>query len=95
MSGRYLLDTNILIDLLEGNEAVSYLILSLLSFFTIIPLNDDVERKAIAIRRETGLKLPDAIIAASSISVKAVLITRDQRLTNLKWQEFHVQSIMR
>jgi predicted nucleic acid-binding protein len=127
MSGRYLLDTNILIDLLEGNEAVSGLvdieedselfasvitrmellaavrntkereaiILSLLSFFTIITLNEDVERKTIAIRRETGLKLPDAIIAASSITTDAVLITRDQRLASIGWPELRVQFITR
>jgi predicted nucleic acid-binding protein len=124
MSGRYLLDTNILIDLLEGNEAISSLgdiagsalftsvitrmellsavrntkereavILSLLSFFTVIPLDNDVERKAIEIRRETKLKLPDAVIAASSITTGAILITRDQRLLSVEWPGLRVQSV--
>jgi predicted nucleic acid-binding protein len=32
----------------------------------VIPLNKKVEITAIAFRRETGLKLPDAIIAATA-----------------------------
>ena len=122
MNGRYLLDSNILIDLLDGDEPMAVLnnaaaaelyasvitrmellsavrntkeristICNLLSFFAIVPLNDKVEAKAIEIRRETGLKLPDAIIAASSIITESILITRDRHLKDAKWHELRVQ----
>ena len=124
MNGRYLLDSNVLIDLLEGNEAVSNLchiadselyisvitriellsairntedreaiIHGLLSLFTIVPLDDEVENKTIAIRRKTNLKLPDSIIAASAIITEAVLITRDYRLASIKWPGLQVQTL--
>ena len=119
-----MLDSNVLIDLLDGNEAVSSLchiadselyisvitriellsamrntedreatIHSLLSLFTIVPLNDEVENKTIAIRRKTNLKLPDSIIAASAIITEAVLVTRDYRLASAKWPGLQVQTI--
>jgi predicted nucleic acid-binding protein len=125
MNGKYLFDTNILIDWLDGNEAVSgvgraasselYLsvitrmellsavrntkereaaIYGLMSLFTIVPLNEEVEKNAIAIRRGTGLKLPDAIIAASSIVSGAILISRDLRLANIKWGNLQIQTIV-
>ena len=123
MSGRYLLDSNILMDLLDGNEAVSKLcnianselyvsvitriellsavrntkdrestIYGLLSFFTVVPLNDEVESKTIAIRRETNLKLPDSIIAASAVVTESILVTRDNRLVGVKWPGLHIQT---
>ncbi|MDR1317365.1 MAG: type II toxin-antitoxin system VapC family toxin [Spirochaetales bacterium] len=47
---------------------------------TVVPLNNDVEEKAIEFRRLTKHKTPDAIIAATSIVLNAVLFTRDSRL---------------
>ncbi|MDR0654644.1 MAG: PIN domain-containing protein [Synergistaceae bacterium] len=122
MNGRYLLDSNVLIDFLDGNESAVGLrnaaaaslyasvitrmellsavrnteervstIYNLLSFFTIVPLNYKVEAKAIEIRRETGLKLPDAIIAASSIVTESILITHDRHLKDAKWHELRAQ----
>jgi len=124
MNGRYLLDSNILIDLLEGTETISMLrnivdselyisiitriellsavrntrsresiIYDLLSFFTIVPLNDAVESKTIAIRRKTNLKLPDSIIAASAIITESILVTRDSRLASVKWPGLQIQNI--
>ena len=116
-------DSNILMDLLDGNEAVSKLfhiadselcvsvitriellsavrntkdrestIYDLLSFFTVVPLNDEVESKTIAIRRKFNLKLPDAIIAASAVVTESTLITRDNRLASVKWPRLHIQA---
>lgn len=48
----------------------------------IVPLNADVERYAISIRRRTNCKLPDAIVAASSIVIGGTLVTRDKSLAN-------------
>jgi predicted nucleic acid-binding protein len=51
----------------------------------IIPLNKTVERYTILIRRDKSLKIPDAIIAASALSVGAVIISRDDHLLSLNW----------
>jgi predicted nucleic acid-binding protein len=121
MSGKHLIDTNILINWLDGNESVCGLscianselyasvitrmellsairnteareatIQELLSFFRIVPLNNEVENTAIVIRRETGLKIPDAVIAASSVVTGAILVTRDRRLANVQWPGLNI-----
>jgi len=48
----------------------------------IVPLNVDVEKTAIQFRRATRRKLPDAIVAASAIVSKAVLVTYDRELAD-------------
>jgi len=49
---------------------------------SIVPLNADVEDTATLLRRVTRLKVPDAIVAASAIVSKAVLVTYDRELAN-------------
>jgi len=49
---------------------------------TLIPLNADVEETAIRFRRATRRKMPDAIVAASAIVSKAVLVTCDRELAH-------------
>ncbi|MDR1098908.1 MAG: type II toxin-antitoxin system VapC family toxin [Treponema sp.] len=51
----------------------------------VIPLTKKVERNTILIRRSKRLKIPDAIIAASALSVKATIISRDDHLLGLNW----------
>ena len=46
----------------------------------IILLDEQIEELAIRIRRSTGLKLPDAIIAATSIAKNLNLLTLDTEL---------------
>jgi predicted nucleic acid-binding protein len=46
----------------------------------IVPLTEDIKHKAIEFRRRTNKKLPDSIIAATSIVFNAVLVTRDKEL---------------
>ena len=48
--------------------------------FKIISFDTDIERHAIAIRREFRLKLPDAILAGSAISGGFTLLTLDKEL---------------
>jgi predicted nucleic acid-binding protein len=58
----------------------------LLSFLsqriTIMDLSSAVKEKTIALRRTKKLKLPDAIVAATSIVLDAVLLTNDNHLLN-------------
>jgi predicted nucleic acid-binding protein len=51
----------------------------------IIPLTDEIKRKAIEFRRKTNKKLPDSIIAATSIVSGAVLVTGDKGLHNVSF----------
>lgn len=60
-----------------------------LGALVIMPLNEAIENSTIALRRSTRLKLPDAIIAATAITLNATLITGDQRLANLEWPGLH------
>ncbi|MDR2630193.1 MAG: type II toxin-antitoxin system VapC family toxin [Spirochaetaceae bacterium] len=51
----------------------------------IIPLTDKIKEKTIEFRRRTNRKLPDSIIAATSIVCEAVLITGDKDLLKLSF----------
>jgi len=113
MSGKLLLDTNVILGFLKGLPPIVTLFevaekkpcvsvitrMELLSFHGvtpkeekhihdllnavfIIPLNSDVEDTAIQLRRSTRLKIPDAIVAASAIVSKTVLVTYDRELVN-------------
>lgn len=62
------------------------------SFFkecTLLALNDNIKEEAIYIRRKYGTKLPDAIVAATSICSGFPLITADKgfrKITELDLQ---------
>ena len=60
---------------------------------TIAPLNDAIEQKTIALRRITSLKLPDCIVAATSILLDAVLLTDDKDLLGLSHPGYRAQNI--
>ena len=49
----------------------------------IIPIDGAIERLAIMFRRKTGRKLPDSIIAATAITLGAILVTNDKHLLEL------------
>jgi len=53
---------------------------SLLSGFTIVPVDERVAERAIELKRRCGVKTPDAIIAATALLENACLVTRDQAL---------------
>jgi len=59
----------------------------------IVPLDDAIEQKAIEIRRATAVKLPDCIVAATSIILNAVLLTDDHHLLDLSWPGLRTQNI--
>lgn len=47
--------------------------------FNLLPLTTEVAERAVAIRRERKIKLPDAIILATAEVAGRVLVTRDTR----------------
>ncbi|MCL1930548.1 MAG: type II toxin-antitoxin system VapC family toxin [Treponema sp.] len=60
----------------------------------VIPLNEAIEQKAIELRRSTKLKLPDSIVAATSIVLDAILLTDDEHLLNLSLPGLRTQNIV-
>jgi predicted nucleic acid-binding protein len=54
-----------------------------LSLIEIIPLHDQIKDLAIQCRRSYQLKLPDAIIAATTQNLDGTLLTNDRKLINL------------
>jgi predicted nucleic acid-binding protein len=69
-------------------------ILDFLGDLAVIPLNEDIEKKAIELRRSTKLKLPDSIVAATSIVLDAILLTDDEHLLSLSLPGLKTQSIL-
>lgn len=64
--------------LLAESEAIQ--INSFLACCQVFLLDEQVEEQAIRVRRSMGLKLPDAVIAATSIVKKLELLTLDTEL---------------
>jgi len=60
----------------------------------VVPINETIEKKAIEIRKATAVKLPDCIVAATSIILDATLLTDDHHLLNLSWPGLKTQSIL-
>ncbi|GHU51681.1 hypothetical protein FACS1894200_12080 [Spirochaetia bacterium] len=55
---------------------------------TLKDINGAIKKQTIALRRSTKIKLPDAIIAATSIALNAVLLTHDDQLLKLSWPSY-------
>lgn len=47
--------------------------------FVTVPFDREISRLAAAIRRTTSIKVPDAVIAASALYIRAPLLTRNER----------------
>jgi len=50
-----------------------------MSRFAVLPVNMDVSEKAIELRRQYRMRLPDAIIWATAICDSSLLVTRNTR----------------
>jgi len=61
---------------------------------SIINLTDEIKKETIALRRTARQKLPDCIVAATSIVLNAILLTLDVKLLRLEWQGFNVKNIV-
>jgi len=68
-------------------------ILGFLDDITVIPLNEAIEQTAVEIRRSTSLKLPDSIVAATSIVLDALLLTDDRHLLGLSWPGYKATAL--
>ena len=111
----FLIDTNILIYIVQGNPEVEYfaseerlavsyitemealgkyyisasekqIIGGFLNRCHIIEMNARIKSLAIDIKQQTKMKLPDAIIAATAIDYKLLLVTADkdfEKISNL------------
>jgi predicted nucleic acid-binding protein len=66
---------------------------SFMDDLTLVPINDAIEAATIALRRSTKIKLPDAIIAATSIALHAILLTHDAELLSLSCPGYRVRDI--
>jgi predicted nucleic acid-binding protein len=64
-------------ELFAGNTA-SNLVSTLLAPFREIPVDRTVAERAGRIRRESGIRLPDALIAATAIEHRLGLATRNR-----------------
>ena len=78
-------------DMAEDEEQA---IREFLDDLIVVPLDKAVEQTAIAIRRTTSVKLPDCIVAATSIVLNAVLLTDDDQLLHLAWPGFRAVNIL-
>jgi predicted nucleic acid-binding protein len=113
MSGnRILLDTNIVLYLLSGDETIADIlnesiifisfitelellgyndlsaeelikIEGLLTDATVIDINSDIKKIVIKLRKSNKIKLPDAIIAATSHFLNIPLLTSDKEFSKL------------
>ena len=59
----------------------------------VIDLTSDVKNKTIELRRAIKLKLPDCIIAATAITLNAILLTADNELLRLEWPGYNVKDL--
>jgi predicted nucleic acid-binding protein len=61
-------------------EDEAQMVRQLLAKLTVVGLGDEIKNAAIALRKQHRLKLPDAIICATAISVDATLLSNDAQL---------------
>jgi predicted nucleic acid-binding protein len=57
---------------------------SFLAELKIENISEEIKKNTIQIRKSTNLKLPDCIIAATSIALNIPLVTSDKQLSNIK-----------
>jgi predicted nucleic acid-binding protein len=69
---------------------------SFLSEVTVVELTEEIRDLAIGLRRQHTLKLPDAIVAATALSLQAQLVTNDTKLLrvpSLTCQRLELKSV--
>lgn len=66
------------------------IIKNLLSDCTILPFTDSIKEETIRIKQKYSVKVPDAIIAATSIIHNIPLVTADKGFEKIKGLKFHL-----
>jgi predicted nucleic acid-binding protein len=67
-------------EVMSGGEAeLAEVTRAFLNRFTVIPVGDAIAERAVKLRRERRLKLPDAIILATSLESGLMLVTRNTK----------------
>jgi predicted nucleic acid-binding protein len=61
---------------------------------TNMDISSAIKEETIALRRTTRRKLPDCIIAATSIILDAILLTNDDHLLSLSWPGLRTQNFL-
>jgi predicted nucleic acid-binding protein len=64
-------------------QAEEQQIQSFLSQVLIVDIDEPIKNMAIALRKQYQLKLPDAIVAATAQSLNALLLSNDNKLSNI------------
>lgn len=61
----------------KGEEEEMQVLEDFIAVSTILPLSDEVVQQTIALRKEHKIKLPDAIVAATSLVHDLIIVTRN------------------
>jgi hypothetical protein len=64
------------------DESAESAIRAFLSMVEVVGLDPPIKEAAIALRREFGLTIPDAVIAATAATLNAELLSNDAKLAN-------------
>jgi predicted nucleic acid-binding protein len=100
-SKEFVADNEIFISVIVKMELLSYpgitradelIIRDMVEELEVIPLDDDIEALAVALRRKYRLKLPDAIIAASAVIIDSILVSKDkdfEKVSEVSLYAFH------
>src|SRR5258705_7880207 len=77
-----------LLSISFSNPQDEKLMIDFISHCYIIALDSEVKRQTILLRKKLKIKLPDAIIAASSLSKKLPLFTADKGFSKIPELDF-------
>lgn len=89
----FLFEKELYLSIISEMELLSYRNISVqdkqkieefLDEFIIVNIDENVKLNTIEVRKTSGMKLPDSIIAATAISLKLALITSDKDFKNIK-----------
>lgn len=61
---------------------------------TVVELKNLLKTETILLRKKYSLKVPDAVIAATALKLKAPLLTNDKKLQNISEIETHAVEII-
>ena len=62
-----------------GEPALADTTRAFLNRFSVIPIGEAIAERAVKLRRERRMKLPDAIILATSLETGLILVTRNTK----------------